>query len=121
MKPLREEILGIVRAYYDAGHIVDINADVLAHKITDMIELYWDQYGRQRSAITTESSGWVIERYGCYWDGRGRDTFVSSRFHLEAVRFARKQDAERVLEWSINEALRTACAVIEHVWIGDTL
>ena len=50
-KSAREVILGMIRAWYDAGHIVNLNADVMAHKLADAIELHWDQFGHQRSAI----------------------------------------------------------------------
>ena len=46
----REEVLAIVREYYDAGHIVDLNADVMAHKITDAIERNLTQVASVRSA-----------------------------------------------------------------------
>ena len=40
-------------------------------------------------------TGWVIElgKTPTYWDGRGPGTFTT--FSQDAVRFARKEDAER--------------------------
>ncbi len=69
----------------------------------------------------TDESGWVIESVNklgqiVYWDGHG--TFSFSPDHLEAVRFARKQDAERVFP--------TICyfqpiKIAEHLWVPDLL
>ena len=42
-KSAREIILDMIRAWYDAGHIVDLNADVMAHKLADAIELSLDR------------------------------------------------------------------------------
>lgn len=35
---LRDEIVAFMREYYDAGHIVCLNTDVMAHKLADRIE-----------------------------------------------------------------------------------
>lgn len=64
---------------------------------------------------------WVIELPGMptYWDGRGADTF--SYKHEQAVRFARKEDAERVLAWVISQQRRDEGArVSEHGWYRDS-
>jgi hypothetical protein len=50
-----------------------------------------------------------------YWDGRGPDTF--SFDHLEAVRFVRKEDAERVLYWMIAKNRQAECRATEHIWM----
>ena len=58
---------------------------------------------------------WLIEGNGPrYWDGRNLETMVMD--HNDAVRFARKQDAERVISWLLNKELRA----VEHGWnTGD--
>ena len=35
---IREEALAFMREYYDAGHIVGLNADVMANKLADRLE-----------------------------------------------------------------------------------
>lgn len=64
---------------------------------------------------------WVIEAgAGTYWAGRSHDDFQPD--HNDAVRFARRDDAERVRCWLIehhNHALAMACRASEHVWMGS--
>ena len=60
---------------------------------------------------------WLIELNASiptYWDGRGNETFHYN--HNEAIRFARQEDAERVLLWIIHAKLRAECKVVEHAW-----
>lgn len=68
----------------------------------------------------TNELGWVIESVKdgqvVYWDGHG--TFSFSPDHMEAVRFARKQDAERVIP---NVCYFQPIKVTEHMWINDPL
>lgn len=35
---IRAEIVAFMREYYDAGHIVNLSADVMAHKLADRID-----------------------------------------------------------------------------------
>ena len=59
-------------------------------------------------------SGWLIEFTGgapSWWDGRGPDTGMFDA--NEAVRFARREDAERVLYWIVT---RRPAIVTEHLW-----
>jgi len=62
--------------------------------------------------------GWLIELRRLpkpsWWDGRGPDTFVLDA--LDAVRFSRKEDGERVLAWMIKRELKSQCQVLEHGW-----
>jgi len=62
-------------------------------------------------------TGWLIENAGglapAYWDGRGWNTFHYNP--NEAVRFARKEDADRVKVWICqNSALLST----EHAWLS---
>lgn len=64
-----------------------------------------------------EELAWVIEADGSYWNGKsvGHSAFVTNS--LEAVRFARHEDAERVKYWLLREhafALRST----HHIWIS---
>lgn len=43
---MRDVILQFFREYYDAGHIVALNVDVMAHKLADRLE--------QKSNLTNE-------------------------------------------------------------------
>ncbi len=55
-KSARDVVLDFFREYFDAGHIVNINADVMAHKLADRLDIHWDEYGRQRQITTRESA-----------------------------------------------------------------
>jgi len=59
-------------------------------------------------------SVWLIEGAGVYWCGRSPDDFQNKT--EEAVRFARQEDAERVLGWIVPEQMRRLCRTVEHVW-----
>ena len=61
MNSLRDQLIEMMRAYYDAGHIVDLNADVMAHKIADRIEAHWDQFGRQKNVAMDDWDDWDDE------------------------------------------------------------
>jgi hypothetical protein len=74
----------------------------------------------------SEKNGWLIERwYGDvlhYWNagncGGRNDGTVESMFtptHEDAVRFARKQDAEVILY----RLLRGEGRVVEHIWMDS--
>ncbi len=63
-----------------------------------------------------DETGWVIE---CgtepqYWTGRGPDTW--SRKHEDAIRFARRDDAEIVRSWIVKPGGPYARAV-QHGWV----
>lgn len=66
--------------------------------------------------ITKDEIGWLIEhRPGCtWWDGRSPEAFTTDP--NDCVRFARKEDAERVLTNVIAPHNREACIVTEHMW-----
>ena len=65
--------------------------------------------------------GWVIERYSGdtlhYWDGRGLADYPRpggfSRKHEDAIRFARKEDAEAILFRLLDGNGRA----VEHMWM----
>lgn len=67
--------------------------------------------------LDVSSTVYLIELRGSltWWDGRGPDTFHYDP--NQAVRFARRVDAERVLCWIISESRREECTVTEHSWI----
>ena len=78
-----------------------------------------DGLGRptKRKAMTDTTHtefAWVIERYEgdtlMYWDGRRADSW--SREHGDAIRFARKQDADAVLHRLAGGIGRA----VEHGW-----
>lgn len=77
----------------------------------------WTAVGRTPEHVYVDSRtvAWLVERDGSYWDGRGPDTFI--RDHLDAIRFSRKDDGERMLHWLVREAIRPECVVTEHVWL----
>ena len=58
-------------------------------------------------------TGWVIERYHSsilvFWSGRDADHWGDIH---HAVRFARRTDSERMLEWQCDGIGR----VVEHMW-----
>ena len=64
----------------------------------------------------TDEYGWVIEREGgdkplLYWAGAG----VWSTQHLDAIRFVRRLDAERVARYLPEHP---HYRVVEHAWYG---
>lgn len=62
--------------------------------------------------------GWVIEAGNepRYWTGRGAHDF--SEWHEDAIRFARREDAEKAKQWICrNHALK----VVEHLWVDVPL
>lgn len=70
-----------------------------------------------RNSIDQEI-GWLIERClggpALWWDGHGKDTFSGIN---HAVRFARREDAQIVLEHIIDGFDRQHCVVTEHIWV----
>ncbi len=66
---------------------------------------------------TTQESAWLIEADGSYWDGHAADKrgFVSDV--NKAVRFARKEDAEAV-KWWVLENWAFALRTTQHVWVN---
>lgn len=70
--------------------------------------------------MTTETA-WVIEGTGdgspTYWDGKDADSPFFTTDHTEAIRFARKEDAERAKYWLLPEVLRGVVASREHGWV----
>lgn len=62
---------------------------------------------------------WVIEgvwwdSVPVYWDGYGECSF--DKDHQRAIRFARKDDAERVLRYIIRPSANALYKVVEHGW-----
>lgn len=69
----------------------------------------------------TRETGWVIEAIGPkYWNGRALGSEAFSDDHMEAVRFARSEDASAVLYRCFRDDIVRLLAVREHVWFDDT-
>lgn len=64
-----------------------------------------------------EELGWVIEKnFGgilYYWDGRATISSGWTKNNLDAIRFSRKEDAEKVLVGILDGLGKVA----EHMWI----
>jgi hypothetical protein len=58
---------------------------------------------------------WLIEGAGVYWRGHSPSNFGADA--NDAVRFARREDAERILHWIVPESQRILCRTAEHVWL----
>lgn len=70
--------------------------------------------------MASEQRGWVIEAGASpnlYWDGRAVNSFKED--HLEAVRFSRFEDAERVRCWLLLKEQGMLCRSIEHLWSAE--
>jgi hypothetical protein len=57
-----------------------------------------------------------------WWTGRGDEwtTDVDGTLHHAAkcaMRFARKEDAERAIGWLVKEGTRDGCKAEEHIWL----
>jgi hypothetical protein len=65
--------------------------------------------------------GWLIElptkSIPIYWDGNGPASFTPD--YMQAVRFSRSDDAQRVLDSIIDENDRKRAKVVEHAWSDD--
>lgn len=63
---------------------------------------------RKEGTVSEIERGWVIENSGFYWcagEGYGG--------HLDAVRFCRREDAEKTARWL---RLSPGYRVVEHAW-----
>lgn len=71
--------------------------------------------------MTTEQGecGWLIETGDHkYWDGRYADQDGFTGDANEAVRFARRIDADRVIYWLLSKYSVFLCAR-EHKWLAE--
>lgn len=59
-----------------------------------------------------EETGWCIEGYGLYWNGGECDGFGVIG---DAVRFARREDAERVVRFLLR-TIKDRLVVADHMW-----
>lgn len=70
-------------------------------------------------ATAATESAFVIERYHNsiveYWNGRFVDARGWETVHESALRFARREDADRVLAWLLDGGGRVA----EHFWTKE--
>lgn len=69
--------------------------------------------------MSNRQVAWVIEADGAYWDGRHASAAGFDADPNNAVRFVRREDAERVKYWLLKDyafALRTT----EHVWMDGS-
>jgi predicted NAD-dependent protein-ADP-ribosyltransferase YbiA (DUF1768 family) len=57
---------------------------------------------------------WLIEGAGVYWHGRSADDFQTD-VH-DAVKFADRVAAERILHWMLPEQYQRTCRAVEHVF-----
>ena len=61
---------------------------------------------------------WLIETGDhMYWTGRRADMTSFTSDHMDAVRFARKEDADRLIGWLLNE-FHVFLVAREHGWLG---
>ena len=66
---------------------------------------------------TTTEYAWVIEGDQNYWDGKYTDSRGFSRDISDCVRFARREDAERVKHWLLQFAA-FALRTTQHAWVN---
>jgi hypothetical protein len=97
------------------------------HKETEMsdnIDPNRGQFGASKKPQTsTDEYGWVIERGDSspasplYWAGPSPNDFSGrwSQDHLDAIRFARKRDAENVMAHFDH----LHCRACDHIWTGS--
>jgi hypothetical protein len=64
--------------------------------------------------MNNDQEVWLIEGAQVYWCGRSPNDF--GKDVNEAVRFARQEDAERVLHWIVPEQMRLLCRTTGHMW-----
>lgn len=64
------------------------------------------------------ATGWLIETGDHkYWDGRAADSTAFTSDHLEAVRFSRREDADRVIHWLLQK-FNVFLVAREHSWMA---
>lgn len=92
--------------------------------MSDYIDPNRGQFGASKKPqASTDEYGWVIERGDSspasplYWAGPLLNDFSGrwSQDHLDAIRFARKRDAENVMAHFDH----LHCRACEHIWTGD--
>jgi hypothetical protein len=49
-----------------------------------------------------------------WFEGRSEDNFVTDA--NEAMRFARREDAQRAIGWLVAPGVRRGCKATEHMW-----
>ena len=66
-------------------------------------------------------TGWLIEigspGHPAWWDGRKPDTFTTDPG--DVVRFARREDADRLLSWGIVKPPPGEVKITEHAWMDN--
>lgn len=79
-----------------------------------------------RPSAPNDETGWLIEckhiGNAAWWDGkRGPRDLIDCRYfttdHLKAVRFARKEDAERIIKGCGGSCMQAT----EHLWVGKEM
>jgi hypothetical protein len=62
-----------------------------------------------------DEKGWMIEIQGkpVWWTGRN---WLFSADPNDGIRFARREDGERILRNLVLDGLREPCVVTEHLW-----
>ena len=79
------------------------------------------------SEATREKTAWLVALGSSpprWWTGRGPNQWTdyvdgSTRFPADhAMRFARREDAERAIGWLVKEGVRDGCKAEEHLWLA---
>lgn len=77
---------------------------------------------------TEETVAWLVALGSSppqWWTGRGPNEWTlsvdgTSRFPADcAMRFARREDAERAIGWLVKEGVRDGCKAEGHIWLAD--
>ena len=64
-----------------------------------------------------DETGWLIETANTtYWDGHGLEPMNFTENHANAVRFARRIDAEIVISWLLGK-YQFALRAVDHSWM----
>ena len=50
-----------------------------------------------------------------YWTGRSQSDLTD--YHEDAMRFARKVDAQHAIDWIVELRLAEKCQAVEHMWL----
>jgi hypothetical protein len=68
-----------------------------------------------------DETAWLVE-LGClppqWWTGRAGDMFSGDA--NDAMRFARREDAEVAIAWLVEPGTRRGCKALEHMWISKS-
>jgi len=63
---------------------------------------------------------WFIESAAGWWDGSSLSAYAFTMTANDALRFARQQDAEKIISWLFPSGISPLLKTTEHVWLDTS-